>query len=436
MNVEIEESGICRKKVKIELPVERVAESYKRILGEFGRVANIKGFRQGKAPIAVVEKRYAKQILDEVRDRLLPEGYQTAIKDKALDVVHVLNIDEQPVTLGEPFTFTVMIEVAPDFDLPAYTGIKLERKRKAINDDAVEERIAALLEQFASFDEVENRPVQRGDMVQVNFEGVCEGQPIESLGVEVKGLDKRDNFWVRVDENAFIPEFEAGLIGAAVGDRKEIPVDFSDGFSVNALAGKKATYLVEVKSIREKKVPELNEEMLKMMRVDSVDDFRARIRKDLESQAEQESNAGIRDALVDHLLGQVTMDIPETPLQRETSQILRDVIRSNTERGITTEQMSEHRDQMMESATRTAEKRVKLQFILDRIAAKESINVSQAQLRQHVERLAPMYGMKPDALMTELKKRDALDEVEGELRRAMVVDLVLGKAEIKESEAA
>jgi trigger factor len=239
-----------------------------------------------------------------------------------------------------------------------------------------------------------------------------------------------------VDENAFIPEFEAGLIGAAVGDRKEIPVDFSDGFSVNALAGKKATYLVEVKSIREKKVPELNEEMLKMMRVDSVDDFRARIRKDLESQAEQESNAGIRDALVDHLLGQVTMDIPETPLQRETSQILRDVIRSNTERGITTEQMSEHRDQMMESATRTAEKRVKLQFILDRIAAKESINVSQAQLRQHVERLAPMYGMKPDALMTELKKRDALDEVEGELRRAMVVDLVLGKAEIKESEAA
>jgi trigger factor len=432
MNVEIEDSGVCRKKVKVEWPVERVAESYKRILGEFGRVANIKGFRQGKAPIAVVEKKYAKQILEEVRDRLLPEGYQSAIKDKALDVVQVLNIDEQPVTLGEPFTFTVTIEVAPEFDLPTYTGIKLERKRKAIKDEAVEERITAILEQFASFDEVEGRAIQRGDMAQVNYEGVCEGQPIESLGGEVKGLDKRNDFWVRVDENAFIPEFEAGLIGAAVGDKKDIQVDFSETFPVKALAGKKATYHVEVKSVREKKVPQLNEEMLKMMRVDSADDLRVRIRKDLESQAEQESNAGIRDALVDHLLGQVTMDIPETPLQRETSQILRDVIRSNTERGITAEQMSEHRDQMMESATRTAEKRVKLQFILDRIAAKESISVSGAQLRQHVDRLAPMYGMKPDALMNELKKRDALDEVEGELRRAMVVDLLLEKAEIKE----
>jgi len=130
------------------------------------------------------------------------------------------------------------------------------------------------------------------------------------------------------------------------------------------------------------------------------------------------------------------MEIPETPLQRETSQILRDVIRNNTERGITAEQMSEHRDQMMESATRTAEKRVKLQFILDRIAAKEDIQVTAAQLRQHVDRLAPMYGMKPDALTKELKSKDAMEEVEGELRRSMVVDWIVGKAEIKEVEAA
>lgn len=432
MNVVVEDTGTCQKKIGVEWPAERVQEDYSAVLAEFCKAAKIKGFRPGKAPVKVVEKRYAKEIMDEVRERLLPAGYQKALKDKNLNVVQVLDLGEVTLELGKPMSFTVSVEIAPEFELPEYKGIPLQRQKEPVLDEKVDETILSIREQFASFDEVEGRPVQKGDLVQVDYEGVCAGAAIEDISEETKGLGMRKDFWVRADENAFLPEFAEGLAGAEIGEKRQIFVEFAKDFTVKDLAGKKATYFVDVKAVREKKVPDIDEDFLKRIGVDDEATLRTRIREDLERGAEQRETSRLRSAVIEHLLNAVEMEVPPTVVSRETQAIVQDIVRENTSRGANQEQLMEKKEEILDVATKNATERVKAQFILDRIAEKEQIEVSPQRFREHLDRLATSYGMKPDTLRAELKKRDAIDNVKDELRRSMAVDFLLESATIQE----
>ncbi len=432
MNVVVEDTGTCRKKIGVEWNAERVQQDYDSVLAEFCKASKIKGFRPGKAPIKVIEKRYAKEIMDTVRERLVPAGYQQAIKDKNLNVVHVLDVSDVSLELGKPMTFTVSVEIVPEFELPEYKGISLERQKEEIPEEKVDETVLSIREQFASFDEVQGRSVQKGDLVQVDYEGVCDGTAIEEISEETKGLGARKEFWVRADENAFLPEFAEGLAGAEIGEKRQIFVEFAKEFPVKDLEGKKATYFVDVKAIREKKLPDVDEDFLKRIGVDDEETLRTRIREDLQRGAEQREASRLRNAVVNYLLNAIEMDVPPTVVSRETQAIIQDIVRDNTSRGAKQEQLMEKKEEILEVATKNAAERVKAQFILDRIADQEKIEVPPQRFREHVDRLAGSYGMKPDALCAELKKRDAMDNVKNELRRSMTVDFLLESAAIKE----
>lgn len=432
MNVVVEDAGTCRKKVNIEWPAERVQADYDKLLAEYCKAAKIKGFRPGKAPRQLVEKRYGKDILEDLRDRLVPEGYQSAVKEKALNVVQVMDVDEPTVKRDEPLSFSVTVEVAPDFDLPTYKGIALQREKAEVDASKVDETIDNIAEQFASFDEVEGRPIARGDLVQVDYEGTVDGQSIEELSEETKGLGTREDFWVRADENAFLPEFADGLPGANVGDELTISVAFPDDFAAGALAGKQGEYKVKVKGIREKKLPERDDTFFKRLGVDDEANLRERIEADLKQAAEQRETSRLRNAIIDELIKELAVDLPPSAVSRETSQIIQDVIRENSERGAKEDQLMEKKDEILEMAGRNAETRVKAQFVLDRIADEEKITVSPQEMRAHLERMAAGYRMTADALRSELKKRDAMENVEAELRRSMTVDFLLEHASISE----
>lgn len=433
MNVVIEEAGTCRKKLKIEWPAERVDQDYQATLAQYAKLAKIKGFRPGKAPVKIVEKQYSKDILGDVKDRLIPEGYQAAIKEHGLNVVQVLDLEEPTVAANQPMIFSITVEVAPEFDLPEYKDIKLTRESVEPADEQVDEAIANIAEQFASFDEVEGRPVQKGDLVQIDYEGICEGTPIDDVAEETKGLGKREDFWVRADENAFLPEFEDGLVGLSIGEKRDIQVDFADDFGAKPLAGKKATYFVTVKGIRERKVPDLDESFYQRLGVKDEAELRDRIREDLEQSASQRETQRLRNDVIDALIKDLDIDLPQTAVSRETQQIIQSVIRDNSQRGVSESKLMEQKDEILSMANRNAESRVKAQFVLDRVAEKENIAVSKHQFEEHLNRLAAGYGMKPKALREELKRRDALDEVEAELRRSQTVDFLLEQADIAEA---
>jgi len=428
MNVTVDEIGPCRKIVRIEVPAEKVDAEYKTVLSQYAKRAKIKGFRPGKAPVSVVERMYKKQIGDDVKDRLVPESYQQAVKDQNLSVLSVLDVTDMSFALGQVMQFNVVVDVPPSFELPDYKSIKLEQKEVDVPESKVEETLTSILDQRATFEEVKDRAVAKGDLVQVDYSATCDGQPIEDMGEQTKGLGERKDFWVLANDDAFLPEFADGLAGAKPGDHRTITVQFADDFSVSELAGKSATYEVDVKAIREKKTPPLDEEFLKNLGMESEATLRERIKTDLESQARQTEMNRLRNAVVDEVLKNVDLDVPESSVSRESRQIMQDIIRENTMRGASKDVLSDKRDEIIEAANRNAKERVKAQFVLDRIADQENIQIKPDEFASHLHRLAARYGMTPDALRTELKKREAMPEVEAEFRRSLTIDFLLTQA--------
>ena len=242
MNIKVEAAGACRKQVHIEIPAKDVATEYDEVLNAYAQGARIPGFRPGRAPRDLVKKRFSKEIVQEVKERLIPRGYQEALKREKIEAVAVLDVKEKAMEDGQPFSFSLTLDVFPDFDIPAYKGIALDAKKPDITDADIDRTIDTIREQNSKYEDIEGRPVQKGDMAKIDYEGVCEGQPIDQLAPAAKGLGSGTDFWMIADsEQAFLPGFGDGLLGANVGEKRQVMVDFPADFAEAAVAGKKAT---------------------------------------------------------------------------------------------------------------------------------------------------------------------------------------------------
>ncbi|OGV43117.1 MAG: trigger factor [Lentisphaerae bacterium GWF2_57_35] len=431
MNVTVEDAGACRKVLKIQVPVEKVGEEYESIVSMYSRAAKIPGFRPGKAPKDLVKRRYAKEIEEELNSQVISSAYREALTQEKISPVSVLSVTDVVIKPSAPASFTVMLDVPPQFELPKYKGMELKSAKADVTDQEVEDTIRDLREQSAKY-EVVDRPVQKGDMVMIDYKGVCDGQPVEELAPAAKGLGQGVNFWVRADENEFLPGIAQGLQGLKTGDKKDIPVDFSADFQEKAVAGKQALYSVEVKNIREKKLPEIDEAFLKTMEVDSVDALKARVRTDVASMKDYQEKRRLKDEIVKTLLEKTALDVPESVVQEETRNAVYDIVRNNTSRGIPREQIEEKKGEIFEIAARNASDKVKMKYILHRIAEAESIATSEDDLAAEIHGLAARYGMPEQALRAELEKRETLDQLVEDIRIRKTVDFILEQAVINE----
>ncbi len=432
MKTVVEDAGTCRKKLRIEVPAEKVKSTFADVVSVYARSAKLKGFRPGKAPRQLVERKFSKEIADDVKERLIPESYQEALKKESLDVLSVLDMGEVSFDLEKPMSFSVTLDVKPEFKLPKYRGLRVKKEKPEVTDAEVDEAIESVRQQYATYEDVEDRPVQRGDMAQVDYEGLLDGQPIEALGEAVKGLGERKDFWVMVDENAFLPGFAEGLTGMKPGERKQIFVDFGADFPVKELAGKQGAYFVQVKAVREKNLPEADDEFAKQLKMESMDNLRAQVREDLVRMAGDRVRARQRSELLEQLSSKTKFDLPESIVARETQSMVEEIVRNQTARGASREDITGQQDEIMETAGRHARDRVRIRFILDAIADQENVAVSDEDLNNHLRSMAARYGMEASAFRQELMKRDALEDMQQELRRQRVVDFLLEQADIKE----
>ena len=430
MNVTVEEAGPCRKKLHIEVPADKVTAEYEELVKLFTKSARIPGFRAGKAPKNLVEKRFAKDIDEELRSRLISTSYHDALKNENLNPVAVLSVDDSELKTGENLTVDIMLDVPPEFSLPEYKGIKVEGKNSVVNDEDVEEALNQLRERGASYEDVSDRAVAKGDLVQIDYVGACDGQKIDELAVDAEGLGSGKDFWVMADENAFLPGFGEALVGTKAGDKKDIMVDFASDFAVAAVAGKKAVYQVEVKGVREKHLPEIDEEFLKGYQVQSKEELDDRIREDLLRMKENEEKNRQREELIKHLMERVTMDLPESVVSQETRNTIYDMVRNNTARGLSKEKIEEQKDEIYNAASTTAAERVKLRYILHKIAEEEKITASANEVTSEIQMMAMRYGMRPDDLMKDIKKKDAMDSIKEDITNRKTVDFLLEQAEV------
>ncbi len=430
MKVSVQGAGPCRKTLRIEVPAETVDAEYRQIVDAYASSASMPGFRAGRAPRAMIERRYAKDIRNELRDRLLPRVYQDALKEAKLHPVALLDVQEPEVKTGAPATLTVTVDVPPDFTLPAFKGLELKAERAPVTDDQVQQMLDSLRGRLATFVDVADRPVQEHDMVQIDFEGAVDGRPLEEAVAGAQGLGKAQGFWFSVGPDAFLPEFVPALTGAAIGDTREADVTFREGFVVAALRGKTAHYRIAVKGIRSRVLPPMDAAFLQPFGVDDEAGLRARLRADLEAAAADRERAALRDQAAKTLLDATQMDLPASVVQRETESIVYDIVRANSRRGIPQQEIVDNKQQIFENAQRGAQGNVKLRYILLRIAEAEKIQVAEDELQAYLVRSAAQYGLKPDDFRAQLEKREALDGVLEDLRMRKTLDTIVAQAAI------
>ena len=432
MKVIVEEVSPCRKKLGVEIPAEKVAGEYEQVLSMFSAGAKVPGFRPGKVPKDLVKRRFEKEIAAEVKERLISEGYHEALKQEKINVVSVLDVLEVKFEIGQPMSFQILLDVPPKFDLPDYQKINLQSKKVEVADKEVDDTIQRIREQNARFDEVGGRAVQKGDLVQVDYEGVCEGVSLETVAPKAAGLGQAKDFWVIAEEESFLPGFGMGLVGVVAGEKRQLLVDFPADFREKGVAGKKATYFVNVKSIREKKLPEMNAEFLKGIGVESEDQLKSKIKEDLVRMAEEVEKRRLKGEIIKHLQDNTKMDVPESVAQQETQELIYDIVRENKYRGMGDEEIKEKKTEIFEAATKNAVDRVKMRYILGAIAEKESIEATEEDLSARIQEMAARYKESAAAFRAELEKRKALRQVREEIRLSKTVDFLLEKAEIKQ----
>jgi len=431
MQVEVKEAGPCRRELRISFPADRVESEYGKMLAAYKNQAKIPGFRPGKAPVNLVEKRFAKDILEELKERLIGVGYHEAIQQEKMDVVSVLEVRDVSFGRNQDMAFTVMLDIPPVFDLPEYRKIKLQAKEVSVTDDEVQQALTELRQRFGTLEEKSEGTIARGDLVQMDYEASFGGKKIEEVAPGALRLGRAEGAWLYADEHAFIPGLGEAVIGSAVGDAASIPVEFGTDFPEKAIAGQKAEYRVTIKGMRQMKMAEINEEFLKRLGAVSEEALREDIRTDLQQHKEQEEISRRKNEIMKTLMDAVSFDLPESVVNEETSSAISDIVRSSAQRGVTDEALMEKKDEIFEAASRSAKDKVKLRYILHKIATAENMEVSDADYRNHVARAAMGYGMDPEKLLKDIEGKNRKERIIDDIRVGRALDFVLAEADVQ-----
>jgi trigger factor len=431
VNVSVENLGPCKKLVRVELDAAAVDAAFDAVTKDIQKQASLPGFRPGKAPRAMVEKKYGAEIKDEARRKLIGDNYRKAIEEQKLQVLGQPDIEEVQFERGQPATFTATVETAPEFKLPEYKSLPAQLETKTVTEADVQGALEMLQNQHVKF-ETAARPLANGDIAVVNYAGTCDGKPITELAPTAKGLTEQKNFWVETADGSFIPGFAAQLVGASAGDKRTVNVDFPADFVTAQLQGKKGVYEVELVEVKEKILPPVDEDLAKKFGAESLEKLKEGVRKDLENELKYSQSKAIRSQITRALLGRVQFDLPETAVAHETRNVVYDIVRQNTQRGVGRELIEKQKDEIYSMAAGSAKDRVKLAFLVGKIAEQEKLTVSQEDVIKRAQQLAMMYQMPLDQFLKDLQKRNGVNELYDQVLHEKVLDLLEKNAIISE----
>lgn len=431
MNVTVENLAPCKKLVRFEVEAAKVDEVFESVTNDYRKQANLPGFRPGKAPREMVVRKYEKDIQDEVKRKLMSEAYRNAIEEQKLDVLGQPDIEEIQFGRGQPLQFAATVETAPEFELPEYKGLVARREIRTVTEEDVEKALTVLREQRVGFTVVD-RPVQTGDIAVVNYTGTCDGKPITDIAPTAKGLTEKKNFWVEVAANSFIPGFSDQLVGSKAGEKRTVNVDFPADFVTPLLAGKKGVYDVEVVEVKEKALPALDDELAKAYGAENLEKLKAGVRRDLENELNHAQNKSVRNQVVRTLLDRVNFELPASTVAQETRNVVYNIVQENSKRGVSRDVIEQQKEQIYSAATHGAKERVKVAFLMQKIAEKEDIKVAQEEIAQRVQFLAEMYQIPADKFLKDLQKRNGLIEIYDQIVNEKVMDFLQQNAKIED----
>jgi len=433
MNVEVENLPNCIASLRIELPPDRVAKEWDKVVRNFREVARIPGFRPGKAPPAVIEAKFRKQIQDQLTKKLVSETTSEAIREKGLKVLSISGVDDVEFSSDKTMRFTTTLITAPEFELPEYKGIPVKLPPLEVTEEEVHRAMEKMRESRATFSDVEDRTLQLGDFAVIDYATLLNNQPLLEVYPRVpRMLSGGQEFWIKLDEKTFLEGFSHQLVGMRPSETREFDLAVADNYPIRELVGQALHFNVTLKAIKSMQLPEVNNEFASQIRDGlTLGQLHTVLREDMTAEKQRLAETIKRNQIIDNLVSRVECELPQSYVKDETRRIMSEIVQENQRRGVTEEVLRENQKDIVNTASRNAKERLKANFILTKIAEKENIGVSDAEFMQRVQQLADQYGMAQAKMMSELEDKGASGHVREEVLIGKVLDFLTSNANIE-----
>lgn len=412
-----------------EVPSSEFDKALDEAFKKVSKDVQLPGFRRGKVPRGIFEKRFGiESLYQDAVDILLPNAYSNAVEEANISPIVQPVVDIEEIEQGKDLIFTAEIEVKPEVALGEYKGLEVEEEKVEVTDEDVEAELKTLQEQHAELIVKEEGPIEEGDTAVIDFEGFVDGEAFEG--------GKGENHPLEIGSGQFIPGFEEQLIGKQSGEDTEVEVAFPEDYHAEELAGKDATFKVKIHEVKSKELPELDDEFAKDVddEAETLEELKSKKKEQLLEQKTQAADAQKRDSLIEKASENAEVDIPEIMIENELNQMLQEFQQRLQMQGMTMEMYAEFsgqdenalRDQMREDA----EKRVKTSLTLEAIANAENIEVTEEEINEELESVASMYGVNKEQVLQLFG--GSTETIENDLKIRKAIDVLVDNAKIAE----
>ena len=413
MSLQVEKLEHNMAKLTIEVPAEELEKAIESAYQKSKNKISIPGFRKGKAPRRMIEQMYGREIFyEDAANILIPDAYEKELEECAEEVVSSPKVDVVQIEAGKPFIFTAEVALKPEVTLGKYKGVKVGKADTDVTEEEVNAEIDKEREKKSRTVDVTDRPVQKGDIATIDFEGFVDGVAFEGG----KGKD----YPLTIGSGAFIPGFEDALIGAETGKETEVNVTFPEDYQAAELAGKAAVFKCTVNKLQEKQLPELDDEFVEEVseESDTVDEYKEEIKKKLTAKKEADAKNAKEEAVIEAVIADAEMDIPEAMIDTQQRQMVQDYAERLQSQGISMEQYMQFTgmtvQMLMEQVKPQALKRIQSRLVLEAVAAAEKMEASEEDFEEEVKSMAEAYKMEADKakeLLGENGKKQVMQDI-------------------------
>ena len=413
----------------VKLVIETTAEEFEKGLNEAynknkGKIT-LPGFRKGKAPRKMVEKFYGAEVFyEDAANAIIPEAYAEAAEESKLEIVSQPKIDVVQLEQGKPFIFSAEVAVKPEVELGQYKGVEVAKVDSEVTDEDIANELKKVQEQNSRTISVAERAVKDGDMTVIDFEGFVDGKAFEG--------GKGENYPLTIGSHSFIDTFEDQIIGMNIGDEKEINVTFPEEYHAEELKGKPATFKVKVNEIKEKQLPELDDDFAQdVSDFDTMDAYKESLVSQLKERKANEAKVKKEDEAMEKIIEDAKMDIPEAMINTQVNRMAEDFARRLQQQGLSIEQYFQYTgmtaEKIIDDMKPEALTRIKSRLVLEAIVKAENIEVSDDEVNAELQKMADMYKMELDKVK-ELMGEAEMKQVKEDLAVQKAVDLIVDTA--------
>lgn len=415
-------------KLEVEIPAPEVDTALDRAYRKVVKNVNMPGFRKGKVPRHVLESYFGPEVLHEdVLENLVPPAYQEALEESKFEPINQPDFELVRVEAGKPLLFNATIEVMPEAELAEYIGLEVEQDEVKVEDIQVDHHLYMLREQNARLVPREDEPAREGDLVTIDFQGFVDGELFEG--------GEAEDYSLELGSRSFVPGFEEQLVGVKPGEEKEVKITFPDNYGNEELSGKEAIFQVKMKKIKEKQLPELNDDFVKeVSELDTLDEMKADLKEKMLKNAEEQSRIKLEESLIEKIASASKVSLPKVLVERQIDRMVDEMSGYLRSQGLSVEQFMDLSGKSMEELREQnrpeAEKRTKANLVLDAIAKKEGFSVDDSEVDSKINEIAETYNDQADRVKEVFEKQGRIPAIREELRIRKVIDLMVENAEI------